>query len=257
MGSRGRTSTTGLAGRDPAARARTATGLTATGLTARARTTPARTTPALTTPALTALVLTGLIVTAVTGCSSGGLFPSGSGSTTAASTGSGSSSAAPDRLPDGVGKGLKYAVDAAASAGFSTYSTHDASGRMRAQVLYTDWKVCFQTPPAGLHPSSTKVDFGVVKLAESCPASDQGLVTVTAGATMPDLRGRSVRYASDVLGSGASIRFTTTTGADAHVLVDSNWQVCGQTPAPGAAYAGVPVTLVVAKYSDGGCPATP
>lgn len=202
-----------------------------------------------------ALAVGAVVLAALTGCSAGGLFPSGTSGTTSAGGGPGTSSAATQQLPDGVGKGLKYAVDAAGRAGYPTFSTHDASGRMRAQVLYTDWQVCFQTPAAGAHPTSTKVDFGVVKLGESCSATDQGLITTKAGATMPDLRGRSARYASDVLGDNASVRYVTTTGSNAMVLVDSNWQVCEQTPAAGAPYAGVPVTLVVAKYGDGGCPA--
>jgi hypothetical protein len=144
-------------------------------------------------------------------------------------------------------------VDAAQAAGFSQVTTHDVSGRMRAQVLYNDWKVCLQTPGSGNRPASTRVDIGVVKLAESCPATDLGLVTVTAGAVMPELRGRSARYAYDVLGSSASVSYQNRSGGVARVLVDSNWEVCEQTPAPGQPYNGVPVTLVVAKYTDGGC----
>jgi hypothetical protein len=156
-------------------------------------------------------------------------------------------------LPDGVGKGLKYAHDAARKAGFTHLNTHDSSGRMRAQVRYTEWKVCFLTPRPGTIPTSATIDYGVVKLNETCPATDLGLVTVTAGARMPDLRGRSARYARDVMGRNASISYRTPTGKTARVLVDSNWEVCKQTPAPGQPYAGVPVTLVVIQYSDGGC----
>ncbi len=159
-------------------------------------------------------------------------------------------------MPNELGKGLSYAVGAVQSAGFTHFSTHDASGRQRAQVLYTNWKVCFQTPGSGRLPISTRVDFGVVRLAESCPAVDRGLITATAGAVMPDLRGRSVRYAIDVLGERASISFKTLGGGTAYVLIDSNWEVCRQAPGPGRPYNGVPVTLVVAKYADGGCPTT-
>ena len=196
----------------------------------------------------------GLLLGAFTlgGCSSGGLFGSPGGSTSATSTAS--TTTGTRQLPDGIGKVLSYAFDAAQSAGLSNLTTHDASGRMRAQVLYTDWKVCFMTPRPGTVPSSSRVDFGVVKLQESCPASDQGLVTATAGAAMPDLRGRSARYAHDVLGNRSGISYKTRSGSDALVLVDSNWQVCDQTPKPGQPYNGVPVTLVVVKYTDGGCP---
>jgi hypothetical protein len=200
-------------------------------------------------PAGRAVGLVGLTISLL-GCSTGGLFrpPETVGTTPGAPT-----TAVQQQLPDAVGKGLKYAVDAAKQAGFARFTTHDSSGRMRAQVIYTDWKVCFQTPGPGMLPTTTRVDYGVVKLAESCSAADQGLVTVTAGAVMPDLRGRSARYSYDVLGSNASISHKTRSGGDAHVLIDSNWEVCDQTPAPGQPYGGVPVTLVVAKYADGGC----
>jgi hypothetical protein len=199
------------------------------------------------------IALTALLpaTAALAGCSTGGLF--GSPATYPTTSSGTAATAAMHQLPDEIGKGLKYAVDAVQAAGFAKFSTHDSSGRMRAQVLYTDWKVCFQTPGAGQQPTSTRVDFGVVKLDESCSGADQGLITATAGAVMPDLRGRSARYASDILGRSAGISYKTRAGADAIVLVDSNWEVCEQTPAPGRPYNGVPVTLVVAKYSDGGC----
>jgi hypothetical protein len=194
--------------------------------------------------------------TMLVGCGSGGLStPNTSRPTGAAEPSSSGSATTPGRLlPDERGKGLSYAVGVIQSAGFAHFSTHDASGRARAQVLYQNWKVCFQTPASGRHPTTTRVDLGVVPLAESCPAADRGLITATAGSVMPDLRGRSVRYADDVLGERASVSFKHLNGSTAYVLIDSNWEVCKQTPAPGRPYAGVPVTLVVAKYASGGCP---
>lgn len=208
-------------------------------------------------------------VAGVAGCSTNGLFgsaaPSSNGGAAtpgaatpgAATPGAATpaSSAPSQALPALIGKGLQYAVDQARSAGFTDLVTHDVSGRVRTQLLFRDWKVCFQNPPAGVHPTSVRVDFGVVKLAETCPPADQGLPTLTAGALMPDLRRRSARFAAEVLGSNASISYKKPSGGDALVLVDSNWQVCDQSPAPGQPYAGVPVTLTVVKYSDGGCPA--
>jgi hypothetical protein len=49
-------------------------------------------------------------------------------------------------------------------------SSHDASGRGRHQILDRDWKVCSQNVPAGATITvGTKIDFGAVKLAETCP----------------------------------------------------------------------------------------
>ncbi len=209
--------------------------------------------------AATTTVLVALATLTMAACAapgSGSTAPATGGTARAAGPGAttGPTPAVPLTLPDVVGKGLQSAVDQVQAAGFTHFGTHDASGRLRAQILYRDWKVCFQSPAAGGRPPSVQVDLAVVKLAETCPAHDEGVVTATAGAVMPDLRGRSARYADEVLGPHASISFRTLTGGTAIVLVDSNWQVCSQAPAPGSPYGGVPATLTVAKYSDGGCP---
>ena len=50
---------------------------------------------------------------------------------------------------------------------FST--SHDADGQGRTQLIDSNWKVCDQTPAPGTPVTrDTKVDFGAVKLAESC-----------------------------------------------------------------------------------------
>lgn len=49
-------------------------------------------------------------------------------------------------------------------------SSHDVSGQGRHQILDKDWKVCSQNIPVGGPITiGTKIDFGTVKLAESCP----------------------------------------------------------------------------------------
>jgi len=48
-------------------------------------------------------------------------------------------------------------------------TSHDALGTDRMQVLDRNWKVCSQTPAAGAHSTDTTIDFGTVKLEESCP----------------------------------------------------------------------------------------
>lgn len=49
-------------------------------------------------------------------------------------------------------------------------SSHDVSGKGRHQILDRDWKVCSQNIPAGSPITiGSKIDFGAVKLAESCP----------------------------------------------------------------------------------------
>lgn len=158
-------------------------------------------------------------------------------------------------LPDLVGKGLQYAQDTAQAAGFPLLTSHDASGRERLQVSDRNWKVCFQSPPPGQADPKVTVDFGVVKLEESCPAKDAppSSRAPSAPAAMPKLVGKSLRTSEEALGANASVSVRDASGKDRAVLVSTNWQVCGQEPAPGAPYDGVPVTLDVVKYGEN-CP---
>ncbi|MBM7786389.1 hypothetical protein [Tenggerimyces flavus] len=158
-------------------------------------------------------------------------------------------------LPDLVGKGLQFAQDTAQAAGFVTLTSHDASGRERLQVSDRNWKVCFQSPPPGSADPKATVDFGVVRLEETCPAKDAppSSRAPSAPAAMPSLVGKSLRVAEEALGANASATVRDASGKDRAVLVSTNWQVCAQDPAPGAAYDGVPVTLDVVKYGEN-CP---
>ncbi|MFH8937806.1 PASTA domain-containing protein [Streptomyces griseosporeus] len=152
-------------------------------------------------------------------------------------------------LPDMTGKGLQSAQDQAQAAGFRHLASHDALGRGRHQVLDRNWKVCAQTPKAGEHPTDTEVDFATVKLEEDCPSTDQGDVQ-EAGTTMPDFKGKSVKVARQALDSSTSITVTDASGEDRMILVESNWQVCSQDPAPGAKLDGQPVAFTAVKFGE-------
>lgn len=205
---------------------------------------------------VTALAAAGLL--ALTGCGSqqsgGGSGsgstddkPLGTASTATADTADADASAA--KLPDMTGKGLQSAQDQAQAAGFYNLTSHDALGRGRNQILDRNWKVCSQTPKAGEHPTDTKVDFAAVKLEETCPGKDAGAVE-EAGTTMPDFKGRSVKVAREALDSGTSITVTDASGEGRMILVESNWQVCTQNPAPGAPLDGRPVTFTAVKFDE-------
>lgn len=76
-------------------------------------------------------------------------------------------------MPNEVGANLRDAQDAIHKlTGDLVFfiSSHDVSGQGRHQILDKDWKVCSQNIPAG-DPITigSKIDFGTVKLAESCP----------------------------------------------------------------------------------------
>ncbi|MGW3911507.1 PASTA domain-containing protein [Streptomyces sp. NPDC005070] len=157
------------------------------------------------------------------------------------------------QVPNFVGMGLQSAQDAAQEQGFFSLKSHDSLGRDRMQTFDRNWKVCSQNyEPGKSLPVDTTLDFGSVKLEESCPAKDEQAPSA-AGGKMPDFKGKSVKAARAALDRGTSISVEDASGQDRWVLVESNWQVCAQTPAAGAALNGQPVTLTAAKF-DEGCP---
>ncbi|MTE20245.1 hypothetical protein F0L17_14230 [Streptomyces sp. TRM43335] len=153
-------------------------------------------------------------------------------------------------LPNLVGKGLQAAQDQAQEAGFYQLTSHDATGRGRMQISDRGWKVCFQAPAPGEHPTDTEIDLGVVKLDEDCPADDKGIIEPADDGTMPDLVGDSVRIAHQTLPSNASITTTDASGQDRIVINGANWTVCTQTPAAGTAFDGEPVELTAVKVGE-------
>jgi beta-lactam-binding protein with PASTA domain len=156
-------------------------------------------------------------------------------------------------LPNFVGMGLQSAQDAAQEQGFYSLKSHDALGRDRMQAFDRHWKVCSQNVAAGKSVSTdTTLDFGAVKLTETCPTKDQSAPSA-AGGTMPDFHGKSVKAARSALDSGTSITVNDASGDSRFILVESNWQVCSQKPAVGAKLAGQPVTLNAVKF-DESCP---
>ncbi|MFI9256065.1 PASTA domain-containing protein [Streptomyces sp. NPDC053069] len=156
-------------------------------------------------------------------------------------------------VPNFVGMGLQSAQDKAQAASFYSLKSHDALGRARMQILDRDWKVCSQNVKAGtVVVTSTQLDFGAVKLTESCPAHDQAAPSA-AGGSMPDFRGKSVKAARQALDSSTSITVNDATGDSRMVIIESNWQVCSQKPAAGTKLNGQPVTLDAVKYGES-CP---
>lgn len=152
------------------------------------------------------------------------------------------------QLPRLTGQGLRSAQDAASQAGFKKLKTHDALGRDRAQAFTRNWQVCFQEPAPGAHATNTEVDLGVVKLREECPTDDNR--PEKADGTMPDFTGKSLRAARGALDSSASITTKDATGRDRLIVLESNWQVCGQKPAAGGKLDGQPVSLTAVKFSE-------
>ncbi|MEU3608530.1 PASTA domain-containing protein [Streptomyces sp. NPDC035033] len=153
-------------------------------------------------------------------------------------------------LPDMTGKGLQSAQDQAQAAGFHDLRSHDALGRGRVQALDRNWKVCGQTPAAGVHPTDVRIDFAAVKLEEECPAEDQGAARPETATTMPDFTGKSVKVARQALDPSTGLLVTDASSRGRVVLVESNWQVCTQKPAAGTPLDGRPVTLTAVKFGE-------
>lgn len=195
----------------------------------------------------TALALGILILGGATACKDTSSTTGSSSSTT-----SSSKTAETKAVPNFIGMGLQSAQDAAQNAGFYALKSHDSLGRDRMQALDRNWKVCTQSVAAGKTVSTdTELDFGAVKLDETCPAKDQ-TAPAEVGGTMPDFKGKSVKAARAALDSGTSITVKDASG-DRFILVESNWQVCTQTPAAGAKLSGQPVTLTAVKFGES-CP---
>lgn len=155
-------------------------------------------------------------------------------------------------VPDFVGMGLQSAQDKAQAAGFYVLKSHDSAGRGRMQAFDRNWKVCSQDPaPGKITPVDTELDFGTVKLEESCPSKEKK-DPAPAGNTMPDFVGTSVKSARGALDSSTSITVTDA-GGDRMVLMESNWKICTQDPKPGAALDGRPVEFAAVKFEES-CP---
>lgn len=196
------------------------------------------------------------VLAAATACKSTTASDSTNGTTATATTGAGTSdskTSTTKAVPNFVGMGLQSAQDAAQEQGFYALKSHDALGRARFQAFDRNWKVCSQNYKAGkVVPTDTELDFGSVKLDETCPAKDQSAPSA-AGGTMPDFHGKSVKAARQALDSSTSITVNDASGEDRFVLLESNWQVCTQKPAAGAKLNGQPVTLNAVKYGES-CP---
>ncbi|MFD8949619.1 hypothetical protein ACFV0B_12265 [Streptomyces xanthophaeus] len=203
----------------------------------------------------TAALLAAAAALALTACNpQSAPAPDGpAGGPSAARTGSAPAGSAPAPktavLPDLVGKGLQAAQDEAQAAGFLALKSHDALGRDRLQALDRNWKVCSQTPAAGAAvDTDSTIDFGAVKLEETCPAADAP-APKPAGDTMPDFVGQGMKAVRGALPANASITVKDAVQSRM-VLQESNWKVCTQDPKAGRPLTGQPLTFTVAKLEE-------
>jgi hypothetical protein len=152
-------------------------------------------------------------------------------------------------LPALETKGLKWAQARATSAGFGKLTSYDSLGRDRGQRDAQAWQVCFVTPDPGSHARSTLIEFGVVRLEETCPAKDQGRID-PAGQTMPNLYNRTAYMARVAFGDDASIRIVDVVSKNEVTRGLGDYRICTQEPAAGQPWDGVPVKLAVVPFDD-------
>lgn len=76
-------------------------------------------------------------------------------------------------MPDLTGQNLQAAqnqIQAMTGGQIFFTTSHDAAGRGRNQVVDDNWKVCSQNvAPGAPIDGSARIDFGAVKIAETCP----------------------------------------------------------------------------------------
>jgi hypothetical protein len=167
-------------------------------------------------------------------------------------------------LPDAAGANLAEAKQTARHAGFHRLTSHDLGGRDRTQIVDRNWKVCDQSPGPGRLRVDARVDYGVVKLAETCPSGVTAPTTTGPRATtpppvtseptgttrMPALAGRPLDAADRAL-DGTVVRFRDASGRGRFIIVLAHWQVCSTSPAAGEPYSTHgPVTIEAVKTSE-------
>ncbi len=181
-------------------------------------------------------------------------------------------------MPEVVCLDLQTAQDTIQEAGVFFSRSHDATGRDRMQLLDSNWQVVAQTPAPGTPIGELEAVLDVVKYGEPSPvdacgehdgaaagSDDQTVVdqpenTDTADepaaeeaqAIMPDVVCLDLQTAQDTI-QEAGVFFSRShdaTGRDRMQLLDSNWQVVAQTPAPGTPIGELEAVLDVVKYGE-------
>lgn len=146
------------------------------------------------------------------------------------------SPARPGIVPDVVCMDLQLAQDKGQAAGFTRMMVVDASGLRRRQVNDQDWVVVSQSPPAGTRGSRrTELVFRVLRYGErGAPAVPDR----TRPGRMPKLTCFDLQEAQDTLQSAGFYKMTSrdASAGRRRQVVDRDWTVTGQTPAPGGTH---------------------
>lgn len=152
-------------------------------------------------------------------------------------------------LPDLVGADFQQAWDGARRAGYRFVTSHDAGGRGRRQFVFSNWKVCDQSPGPGPLATELRVDLGVVRHDEKCPAGTAPTAEPkVVDGRMPDLKGRGVTVVRRALRGDTHVK-ARDLGGSRPVLIETHWVVCTQRPPEGAPVSDT-VEVGVVKYGE-------
>ncbi|WP_406295255.1 hypothetical protein OG948_08925 [Embleya sp. NBC_00888] len=152
-------------------------------------------------------------------------------------------------LPDLVGADFQQAWDGARRAGYRFVTSHDAGGRGRRQFVFSNWKVCDQSPGPGPLATELRVDLGVVRHDEKCPAGSAPTAEPkVADGRMPALNGRGLTVVRRALRGDTHVK-ARDLGGSRLVLIETHWLVCTQRPAEGAPVSDT-VEVGVVKYGE-------
>jgi beta-lactam-binding protein with PASTA domain len=172
-------------------------------------------------------------------------------------------------VPKVVGERLDVAKSDLEHAGLSEDDIEVVGGGTFGVIDESNWTVCEQRPgPGQAMTESARVIVDRVCTAESDASASpttapvQTTVPVTAvpveasstasGGVMPDVYCMNLQDAQDEIQRNGVFfsRSHDATGQDRMQLVDSNWIVVGQSPAPGAHNSEFEAVLEVVKYGE-------
>jgi PASTA domain len=141
----------------------------------------------------------------------------------------------------------------------------------RAQFDTSTWYVLGQCPKKGeLAPAGSRVGVGVLKVDEvpvgqmrvnaiagaydvaSCLPSEDTSAPALKTAVMPNVVCKSLQDAQDTI-QRAGVKFSRSedgSGQGRSQLIDSNWQVVRQSPAPGTPFGEGDAVLTAVKYDE-------
>ena len=179
-------------------------------------------------------------------------------------------------MPQLLGKGLQFAVAQARGDEWKHVETYDALGQDRDIGDQREWRVCYQSPPAGTKSGPRNVSLGAVQTKEPCPVQNYGeLPQVYDSAArkgtnvVPNLYLYTPYMARRAFGDDASIRVLrrdrTSGGVSVQLFGDRNtsddevsgdqgdWLICRQSLAPGTSWDGQVLTTWVVPVDDGHC----